>query len=269
MKRIAGWLALVVVVIAVAAVLSKGPAPLENEATVQGLLAQESALHEKCKDGGGATADEMQATQKFCEARDRIYSELTGRGWCFGEGKEFEYQKNWAPCRKGSTAAQVSALTQLGSTVASKLTPTEEAQEIVVAKGMMASPGAIVCPDFKTVGIAYDRFVDYLRDQVVRRYTSAERQKQMELLNGKQRVQYPDINIYGCAMAPPGTELHIDRTNIVPVVVGVLANGQILRGVTNPGMIEEAPSQSTSNQPDGQAVVGTSPSDAPKDGSGQ
>ena len=141
---------------------------------------------------------------------------------------------------------------------------------IVGPKAMMASPGAIICPDFKTVGIAYDRFVDYVRDGIVRRYTSFEHQKQMELLNGKlPAAEYPDISIYNCAMAPPGTELHIDRTNVIPVVVGVLANGQIVRGVTNPGMIEEVALHSTSNQPDGQAAVGPSPSDTPKDASGQ
>ena len=94
---------------------------------------------------------------------------------------------------------------------------------IVGPKAMMASPGAIICPDFKTVGIAYDRFVDYVRDGIVRRYTSFEHQKQMELLNGKlPAAEYPDISIYNCAMAPPGTELHVDRTSVIPVVVGIL-----------------------------------------------
>ena len=252
------------------AVLIRGSAQHQPPSTVQDMLVKEGALDEKCKDGRAATAAEIEATQKSCAARDRIYSELTARGWCYGEGKEYEYQKDWQPCRKSPAEARVSSPRELSSTVASKLTPSEEAQSVVLAKGMMASPGAIICPDFKTVGIAYGRFVDYIRDGIVRQHTSLEHQKQLELLNGKQpAADYPDISIYNCALVPPGTELHVNRTNAIPFVAGILANGQVVRGVTNPAMIEEFASHSPPNQPDGQAAVGSPPSDDPKETSGQ
>ena len=82
------------------AVISRSDdAPGTVESTVQDLLKQEDALNEKCQDGGAADAQQMQATTKLCDQRDKVVSALKAKGWCYGTEGQAEYQKKWQPCQ--------------------------------------------------------------------------------------------------------------------------------------------------------------------------
>jgi hypothetical protein len=95
-------------------------------------------------------------------------------------------------------------------------------------------PGAIVCPDYSTVGLVsylYRRhWDDVIADNVTR--------GQSKLYRGEAQPA-PNLKFYGCTLVPPNTPMELERGNLVPVVKASLPDGTTVRGVTNSLMFKE------------------------------
>lgn len=105
--------------------------------------------------------------------------------------------------------------------------------EPVIAKGVSVIPGAIVCPDYRTVSVMIrwynEHWADTMEDTITR--------GQSRLMRGA-ATRSPDFARFGCALIAPGTPMTVQRGNMVPVVEGKLPNGKSFRGVTDPSMLQ-------------------------------
>lgn len=105
--------------------------------------------------------------------------------------------------------------------------------EPVIAKGVSVIPGAIVCPDYRTVSVMISwynaHWADTLEDTITR--------GQSRLMRGA-ATRSPDFARFGCALIAPGTPMTVERGSMVPVVEGKLPNGKPFRGVTDPSMLQ-------------------------------
>lgn len=106
----------------------------------------------------------------------------------------------------------------------------------VVARGLTASPGAIVCPDIGRVSILFHLYA-----------THWEESMQDSLTQGKSRpargeAAAPDPAAYGCAMVPADTPMLMQEVQGAPNVSVKLKDSSIIKGVTLPGMIGYSPS---------------------------
>jgi len=95
-------------------------------------------------------------------------------------------------------------------------------------------PGAIVCSDYRKVQLMMqwyiDRQVDVLQDVVTG--------GQSKLLRGDP-VPAPVPALLGCAMFPAGAMLELEQgRTVVPVVRGRLPSGVMIRGVTDPSLLQ-------------------------------
>ena len=107
----------------------------------------------------------------------------------------------------------------------------EPKEEQVVSTGVSVVPGAIVCPDFRTVQFMFDWYTTHWEDEQRNVLTNG----QSRLIEGE--TSPPNFKLYGCALIPPGTSLILQKGNVVPVVTTKLPNGKVISGVTLPSMI--------------------------------
>jgi hypothetical protein len=103
---------------------------------------------------------------------------------------------------------------------------------VVIARGFSVVPGAIVCPSYDIVDMMVNLYVAHWTDIQQDRLTHG----QSRLLRGESTPE-PTPELYGCALIPPGTQMILERGNIVPLVSVTLADGRVVRGVTSPAMI--------------------------------
>jgi hypothetical protein len=58
------------------------------------LITREDDLNDKCRGGSG----DNPSTQAICDERDRLFSSIRAKGWCWGPDDQPESQKKWMPC---------------------------------------------------------------------------------------------------------------------------------------------------------------------------
>jgi hypothetical protein len=72
-------------------------------AMVKSQMSKEETLNDKCRDGGARDQREFEQTEKICNQRDQVLSELKREGWCWGNANQYEYQKNWQRCKDAAS----------------------------------------------------------------------------------------------------------------------------------------------------------------------
>lgn len=118
-------------------------------------------------------------------------------------------------------------------------TATEEAQKpasrreafpTVLARGLRAAPGAIVCSDFKTAQMLWRQFNKHweesFQDQVTKGYS--------QQLRGSASTA-PQVEAFGCVLLPEGSPMSLETERPFPVV-SFESSGSVVRGITLPGM---------------------------------
>ena len=79
------------------------PAPVPQTESVEDLIKKAIKLDGDCR-GNSPSA----ATDKICQERDTLWSDLKNKGWCHGNEGEQSYQQQWIRCserKKSSTSA--------------------------------------------------------------------------------------------------------------------------------------------------------------------
>ena len=120
----------------------------------------------------------------------------------------------------------------------------------VVAKGLGAAPGAIVCPDMDTVVLMFHWYSDHWSDAM----QDALTQGQSKLVRGAP-TSSPPLSRYGCSLIKPGTPMMLERGNIVPVVSAKLSSGKAIRGVTLGDMYVKTPEELAKEQAEFKAML--------------
>jgi hypothetical protein len=91
-------------------------------------------------------------------------------------------------------------------------------------KGAAVVNGAIVCPDFQTVQYVFRALTahwsDALQDQITRGQSQLLRQSRPE----------PNLELYACALIPPGTRVRVEARSVVPVVSADV-NGKTIKAL--------------------------------------
>jgi len=102
----------------------------------------------------------------------------------------------------------------------------------VVARGLTAAPGAIICSNMNATSLLFDAYAESWSEQMQERLTNG----QSRLINGKP-MEAPNPTAYGCELIKPGTAMQMEQGNLVPVVIAKLADGTQIRGVTLGDMV--------------------------------
>jgi hypothetical protein len=107
-------------------------------APIQQLVSQYDSANEACRGGPG---DNL-ATQKACQRREGLYSQIKNAGWCWGPTDALEYQKQWVVC-KGRMPQQMRTADQ-ASTEKTKWLPLSSSMFVLSSehnKKVMMSAG--------------------------------------------------------------------------------------------------------------------------------
>jgi hypothetical protein len=109
----------------------------------------------RCRGGEGGNPRTIGA----CGERDEYARMLEGRGWCFGEVAEFEYQKIWAPC---------TASLQISTPAIAAVQPyAEEADEKPVVSGDVGPAPSAAGTTVTNTGDVGDNFTQTLMSKVL------------------------------------------------------------------------------------------------------
>jgi hypothetical protein len=103
----------------------------------------------------------------------------------------------------------------------------------VIARGTGVVPGAIVCPDLRTVNMMFQEYSDYWEDA----QQDAMTHGQSKLLRGEPAPK-PDFELFDCALLASGSPMSMELGNVVPVVTATLPDGSTIKGVTLPSMVQ-------------------------------
>ena len=107
-----------------------------------------------------------------------------------------------------------------------------------VAQELNGAPGAIVCPDFKTVGQLYEFYTKHWEDSTQDRLTGGQ-----STVIRTPSTPVPDPADYGCTLLEPGTLVEATTgagiLSGIPSVTARLGDGRFVHGVTLPSMLDK------------------------------
>ncbi|MBU1360910.1 MAG: hypothetical protein KJ901_19400 [Gammaproteobacteria bacterium] len=75
--------------------------------TVQTLISQVDVLNERCRGGSG----DDPATMMACDQRDALGARVALAGWCWGNDRQYGFEKKWQPCGGKQTTSPDTAIT--------------------------------------------------------------------------------------------------------------------------------------------------------------
>ncbi len=111
-----------------------------------------------------------------------------------------------------------------------------------IALGMMmynevVIPGALVCPDLRTVDFVSHRYLDYFGYKVTNRLLDEKTKRRWEL-TGEHSPEKPQPEDYGCTLVPTGTTMQLNKVDFPPTVK-VKLHGKWVSGVIGLQMCKE------------------------------
>jgi hypothetical protein len=207
-------------------------APARGEGFDEGLAANE--IHQGMRDAAGRACADSRSDLRDCGERER--RALGARRAQF-EARKQQQESAYAECERQRIAAgNLRPEEHLQQAAAADRVAADAGHPNIspmLAKGAGEVPGALICPDYQTAQVMFDWYsahkMDELEDSVTGGRSRARRQP----------FSAPVLRRYGCTLVVPGTPLALERGNAYPVVSAKLPNGQRVRGITFPSMMQD------------------------------
>ena len=114
--------------------------------------------------------------------------------------------------------------------------PASDNAQLVYARGVSGSPGAIICRDYRTVALVFDLYNLALTDRLQDIFTKGLSNS----IRGAAAAE-PHPAMYGCVLAPQGAQMLKEPGGALPTVTIRLSDGSFFQGVTMPQMFSQSP----------------------------